>query len=59
MLTVAGLGKSFGGRELFDDVLFTIQSGESRPRRDPVPAIEAEITVRHLKPASLFAIVQL
>ena len=28
MLTVAGLSKSFGGRELFDDVSFTIQSGE-------------------------------
>ena len=28
MLTVAGLSKSFGGRDLFDDVSFTIQSGE-------------------------------
>ena len=28
MLTVAGLSKSFGGRQLFDDVSFTIQSGE-------------------------------
>jgi ATP-binding cassette, subfamily F, member 3 len=28
MLTVAGLSKNFGGRELFDDVSFTIQSGE-------------------------------
>jgi ATP-binding cassette subfamily F protein 3 len=28
MLTVAGLSKSFGGRDLFDDVTFTIQSGE-------------------------------
>ncbi len=28
MLTVAGLSKSFAGRELFDDVSFTIQSGE-------------------------------
>jgi len=28
MLTLAGLSKSFGGRELFDDVSFTIQSGE-------------------------------
>jgi ATP-binding cassette, subfamily F, member 3 len=28
MLTVAGLSKTFGGRELFDDVSFTIQSGE-------------------------------
>ncbi|HEX7654879.1 MAG TPA: ABC-F family ATP-binding cassette domain-containing protein [Verrucomicrobiae bacterium] len=28
MLTVSGLSKSFGGRELFDDVAFTIQSGE-------------------------------
>ncbi|TAL03942.1 MAG: ABC transporter ATP-binding protein [Verrucomicrobia bacterium] len=28
MLTVAGLQKSFGGRELFDDVSLTIQSGE-------------------------------
>jgi len=28
MLTVAGLSKSFGGRELFDDVSFTIQAGE-------------------------------
>jgi len=28
MLTVAGLSKSSGGRELFDDVSFTIQSGE-------------------------------
>ncbi len=28
MLTVAGLSKSFGGRELFDDVSLTIQSGE-------------------------------
>jgi ATP-binding cassette subfamily F protein 3 len=28
MLTVAGLSKSFGGRQLFDDVSFTLQSGE-------------------------------
>jgi len=28
MLTVAGLTKSFGGRVLFDDVSFTLQSGE-------------------------------
>lgn len=28
MLTVAGLSKSFGGRDLFDDVAFTIQAGE-------------------------------
>jgi ATP-binding cassette subfamily F protein 3 len=28
MLTVAGLCKTFGGRELFDDVAFTIQAGE-------------------------------
>ncbi|HEX4343008.1 MAG TPA: ABC-F family ATP-binding cassette domain-containing protein [Verrucomicrobiae bacterium] len=28
MLTVAGLSKSFGGRELFDNVSFTLQSGE-------------------------------
>ena len=28
MLTVAGLQKSFGGRELFDDVSITIQAGE-------------------------------
>ena len=28
MLTVAGLSKSFGGRELFDDVSITLQSGE-------------------------------
>ncbi len=28
MLTVAGLCKSFGGRELFDDVSLTLQSGE-------------------------------
>ena len=28
MLTVSGLVKSFGGRELFDDVAFTLQSGE-------------------------------
>jgi ATP-binding cassette subfamily F protein 3 len=28
MLTVAGLSKTFGGRELFDDVSFTIQAGE-------------------------------
>ena len=28
MLTVAGLSKSFGGRELFDDVSLTLQSGE-------------------------------
>lgn len=28
MLTVAGLSKSFGARQLFDDVSFTIQSGE-------------------------------
>jgi ATP-binding cassette, subfamily F, member 3 len=28
MLTVAGLSKTFGGRELFDEVSFTIQSGE-------------------------------
>ncbi|HEU5396727.1 MAG TPA: ABC-F family ATP-binding cassette domain-containing protein, partial [Verrucomicrobiae bacterium] len=28
MLTVAGLSKSFGGRELFDDVSFTVQPGE-------------------------------
>ncbi|NOS71056.1 MAG: ABC-F family ATP-binding cassette domain-containing protein [Verrucomicrobia bacterium] len=28
MLTVSGLLKSFGGRELFDDVAFTLQSGE-------------------------------
>jgi ATP-binding cassette, subfamily F, member 3 len=28
MLTVAGLSKSFGGRELFDEVSLTIQSGE-------------------------------
>ena len=28
MLTIAGLSKSFGGRELFDDVSLTVQSGE-------------------------------
>src|ERR1700733_1600904 len=28
MLTVAGISKSFGGRELFDDVSLTLQSGE-------------------------------
>ena len=28
MLTVAGLSKSFGGRELFDDVSLNVQSGE-------------------------------
>src|SRR5438093_3204608 len=28
MLTLAGLQKSFGGRELFDDVSLTIQAGE-------------------------------
>src|SRR5580704_9519876 len=28
MLTVAGLSKSFGGRELFNDVSLTVQSGE-------------------------------
>jgi ATP-binding cassette, subfamily F, member 3 len=28
MLTVSGLSKSFGGRELFDAVAFTIQAGE-------------------------------
>ncbi|HVU27173.1 MAG TPA: ABC-F family ATP-binding cassette domain-containing protein [Verrucomicrobiae bacterium] len=28
MLTVAGLSKTFGGHELFDDVSFTIQAGE-------------------------------
>jgi ATP-binding cassette subfamily F protein 3 len=28
MLTVAGLSKSFGGRELFDDVSLTLQGGE-------------------------------
>jgi ATP-binding cassette, subfamily F, member 3 len=28
MLAVAGLSKSFGGRELFDDVSLTLQSGE-------------------------------
>ena len=28
MLTIAGLSKSFGGRELFDDVGFTLQAGE-------------------------------
>jgi len=28
MLTVAGLSKSFGGRELFDDVSLTLQAGE-------------------------------
>ncbi|HEY1661162.1 MAG TPA: ATP-binding cassette domain-containing protein [Verrucomicrobiae bacterium] len=28
MLTVAGLSKSFGGRELFEDVSLTIQSGD-------------------------------
>ena len=28
MLTVAGLSKSFGGRELFDDVSFNIMSGD-------------------------------
>ena len=28
MLTVAGLGKSFGGRQLFDDVSLTLQAGE-------------------------------
>ena len=28
MLTIAGLSKSFGGRELFDDVSLTLQSGE-------------------------------
>ena len=28
MLTVAGLSKSFGGRELFDEVSLTLQSGE-------------------------------
>ena len=28
MLTVAGLSKSYGGRELFDDVSLTLQSGE-------------------------------
>jgi ATP-binding cassette subfamily F protein 3 len=28
MLTIAGLSKAFGGRQLFDDVSFTLQSGE-------------------------------
>ncbi|HEY3762743.1 MAG TPA: ABC-F family ATP-binding cassette domain-containing protein [Verrucomicrobiae bacterium] len=28
MLTIAGLSKSFGGRELFDDVSLTLQGGE-------------------------------
>jgi ATPase subunit of ABC transporter with duplicated ATPase domains len=28
MLTVAGLSKAFGGRQLFDDVSLTLQSGE-------------------------------
>ncbi len=28
MLTVAGLSKSFGGRQLFDNVTFTLQTGE-------------------------------
>src|SRR5271168_3009876 len=28
MLTVAGLSKSFGGRELFDDVALNVQSGD-------------------------------
>ena len=28
MLTLAGLSKSFGGRELFDDVSLTLQAGE-------------------------------
>jgi len=28
MLTVAGLGKAFGGRQLFDDLLLALQSGE-------------------------------
>ncbi len=28
MLTISGLSKSFGGRELFDDVTFTLQAGE-------------------------------
>ena len=28
MLTISGLSKSFGGRELFDDVSFTLQEGE-------------------------------
>ena len=53
MLTVAGLGKSFGGRELFDDVSLALQSGERvavvvarpgrYPRRDSVPAVEAKM----------------
>ena len=28
MLTVAGLSKAFGGRQLFDDVSLTLLSGE-------------------------------
>jgi ATPase subunit of ABC transporter with duplicated ATPase domains len=28
MLTVAGLSKAFGGRQLFDDLSLTLQSGE-------------------------------
>ena len=28
MLTVAGLSKSFGGRELFDDVSLNIMAGD-------------------------------
>jgi len=28
MLTVAGLSKAFGGRQLFDDVSLTLQSGK-------------------------------
>jgi ATP-binding cassette subfamily F protein 3 len=28
MLTIAGLSKTFGGRQLFDDVLLTLQAGE-------------------------------
>jgi len=33
MLTVAGLSKAFGGRQLFDDVSLTLQSGK---RVEPV-----------------------
>jgi hypothetical protein len=45
MLTVAGLSKAFGGRQLFDDV-------------SPVPAVEAEITCfRHPAGSSDFSFV--
>src|SRR5437667_149429 len=42
MLTVAGLSKSFGGRELFDDVSLTLQSGERVAIVEPTNHLDLE-----------------